>query len=135
MTFVATDTTKFEEEQGVLGVGAYVKVEYFVQDGIKIIHELEVHVPPGAGDDLKFGEIESTGDGVAAAAIRGTVWKVAGTSYTDTPATDLDDLQSAITVGSTAVVNSYTAADGSQVATQIRGVTMNNRLYLSIIQR
>ena len=135
MTFVATDTTKFEEEQGVLGVGAYVKVEYFVQDGIKIIHELEVHVPPGAGDDLRFGEIESTGDGVAAAAIRGTVWKVAGTSYTVTPATDLDDLQSAITVGSTAVVNSYTAADGSQVATQIRGVTMNNRLYLSIIQR
>lgn len=135
IAFVATAQTQFTEENGTLGLGAYVKVEYFIQGGRNIIHELETQVPPGAGDDSNIGEVESTGDGLNAASANGTVWVIGGKSYTVTPATDLNDLQSALTVGSTALVNSYTAADGSQVATQILGVTLNNRLYLPTVNR
>lgn len=135
IAFVATAQTQFTEENGTLGVGAYVKIEYFIQDGRNIIHELETEVPPGAGDDSNIGEVESTGEGLHAASANGTVWVIGGKSYTVTPATDLNDLQSALTVGSTALVNSYTAADGSQVATQILGITLNNHLYLPLVNR
>lgn len=135
IAFVATERTQFTEEHGTLGEGAYVKVEYFIQGGRNLIHELETQVPPGAGDDSNIGEVESTGDGLNAASANGTVWIIGGKSYSVTPATDLNDLQSDLTVGSTALVNSYTAADGSQVATQIVGVTLNNRLYLPLVNR
>lgn len=135
IAFVATGETKFVEEHGTLGVGAYVKVEYFIRNGRNVIHELETQVPPGAGDDNTVGEIENTGDGLIAAGANGTVWTIGGKSYTVTPATDLNDLQSDLTIGSTALVNSYTAADGTQVATQIRGVTLNNRLFMPISKR
>lgn len=135
IAFVAMPQTKFTEENGTLGVGAYVKVEYFIRDGRNVIYELETQVPPGAGDDSTIGEVESTGDGLAAASANGVTWVIGGKSYTVTPATDLNDLQSPLTAGSTALVNSYTAADGSQVATQIVGVTLNNRLYLPVVNR
>lgn len=135
IVFVATGQTKFQEDHGELALGAYVKVEYFLLNGRNVIHEVETQVPPGAGDDLTIGQIQSTGAEVAAAGVNGTVWKISGKSYTVTPATDLNDLQSTLTVGATAAVNSYTAADGSQVATQIRGVTLNNQIYLPIAER
>ena len=135
IAFVATGDTKFSEEHGTLGVGAYVKVEYFIRNGRNVIHELETQVPPGAGDDNNVGEIESMGDGLIAAGATALNWTIGGKSYTITPATDLNDLQSDLTVGSTALVNSYTAADGTQVATQIRGVTLNNRLFLPLTRR
>ena len=135
IAFVATPQTQFTEENGTLGVGAYVKVEYLIRDGRNVIYELETQVPPGAGDDSNIGAVESTGDGLNAASANGTTWVIGGKSYTVTPATDINDLQSALTVGSTALVNSYTAADGSQVATQIVGVTLNNRLYLPTVNR
>lgn len=135
IAFVATGQTQFTEDHGVLALGAYVKVEYFIRNGRNVIHELETQVPPGAGDDLNIGEIASTGDNIAAAGVSGTVWVIGGKSYTVTPATDINDLQSDLAVGSTALVNSYTAADGSQVATQILGVTLANNLYLPLAQR
>lgn len=135
IAFVATAQTQFTEENGTLGVGAYVKVEYLIRDGRNVIYELETQVPPGAGDDSNIGAVESTGDGLNAASANGATWVIGGKSYTVTPATDINDLQSALTVGSTALVNSYSAADGSQVATQIVGVTLNNRLYLPVVKR
>jgi len=135
IAFFATGQTKFQEDHGVLGLGAYVKVEYFIQNGRNVIHELETQVPPGAGDDLNIGQIQSTGDGAVAAGVHANVWVIGGKSYTVTPATDLNDLQGDLTVGATALVNSYTAADGSQVATQISGVTLNNQIYLPTVNR
>lgn len=135
IAFIATGETKFSEEHGTLGVGAYVKVEYFIRNGHNVIHELETQVPPGAGEDDNVGEIESLGDGLIAAGANAINWTIGGKSYVVTPATDLNDLQSDLTVGSTALVNSYTAADGSQVATQIRGVTLDNRLFLPLTRR
>ncbi|MCE7988670.1 MAG: hypothetical protein DYG89_46540 [Caldilinea sp. CFX5] len=135
IAFVATGETKFVEEHGTLGVGAYVKVEYFIRNGRNVIHKLETEVPPGAGDDNNVGTIESTSDGLIAAGANGTVWVIGGKRYTVTPATDLNDLQSELTVGATALVNSYTAADGSLVATQISGITLDNRLFLPMAKR
>jgi len=135
IAFIATGETKFVEDHGTLGVGTYVKVEYFIREGRNVIHELETQVPPGAGDDDNVGVIESTGDGLVAAGATALNWTISGKVYTVTPATDINDLQSDLTVGSTAVVNSYTAADGTQVATQIRGVTLDSRLYLPMAKR
>lgn len=135
IAFVANGQTQFQEVNGVLALGAYVKVEYFIHDGRNVIHELETQVPPGAGDELTIGQIQSTGTNVVAAGVSGTTWVIGGKRYTVTPATDLNDLQSDLTVGATAAVNSYTAADGSQVATQILGVTLSNQLYLPIAER
>lgn len=135
IAFVATGETKFVEANGTLGLGAYVKVEYFIRNGHNVIHELETEVPPGAGDDDNVGEIESMGDGLIAAGANAVNWTISGKNYTVTPATDLNDLQSDLTVGATVIVNSYTAADGSQVATQITGVTLNNRLYMPMAKR
>lgn len=135
IAFVATGETKFVEEHGTLGVGAYVKVEYFIRNGRNVIHELETQVPPGAGDDNNVGTIESMGDGLIAAGANAINWTIGGKSYTITPATDLNDLQSDLAVGSTALVNSYTAADGSLVATQVSGITLDNRLFLPTAKR
>ena len=120
--FHADVTTKFKESHGLLGLGSYVKVEYFTADGRNIIHEIETKVPPGAGDDNSVGEIEDIDDGgndaLHAAAINATVWTIAGEQFVVTAATDLNDFQGALEVGQQAFVNSYVADDGSQVATK-----------------
>ncbi|MEZ4617288.1 MAG: DUF5666 domain-containing protein [Caldilineaceae bacterium] len=139
VTFQADATTKFKEAHGLLGLGAYVKMEYFVADGRKVLHEIESEVPPGAGDDTSIGEIEGIEDGsqpannvrtAAATAVSATLWTIGGTQYVVTAATDLNDFQGALEVGQQAVVNSYMADDGSQVATQIRGVTLDEVIFL-----
>ena len=71
----------------------------------------------------------------ADASTRATTWVVGGVSYAVTPATDLNDVQGALAVGSTAVVNSYPAGDGSRIATQIRGVTLGERVFLPAVVR
>ncbi len=133
--FLATATTQFKADHGQLGLGAYVKVEYFISDGRPILHELETHVPPGAGDSLTIGNIQSIGGALMAAGTHAVIWQIGSESYTVTPATDLNDQQSGLVIGATALVNSYRAADGSQVATQIRGIALDQRLYLPVITR
>ncbi|MEZ4867664.1 MAG: DUF5666 domain-containing protein [Caldilineaceae bacterium] len=133
--FVTTDTTKFNEEHSALSVGAFVKVEYKVEGGVNVVHELEALVPPGAGDDSTVGVIDDNGSSLVAAGVQATTWTIGGKSYVVDAATDLNDLQSALTVGSTAVVNSYTATDGTQVATQIVGITLDNVLFLPVVQQ
>ncbi|MCB9162118.1 MAG: procyclic acidic repetitive family protein [Caldilineaceae bacterium] len=133
--FTADSTTQFKENNGLLGIGAYVKVEYTVVDGVSHIHELETHVPPGAGPDSSMGVIDDNGGGVIAAAAGDATWVIGGVTYTVLPATQLDDQDGALTVGSSAVVNSYVAADGAQVATRIRGVTVTNRIFLPVVTR
>lgn len=135
IAFVATTSSQFKPNNGLLGLGAYVAVEYFVQDGRNQIHEIETHIPPGAGPQTTIGRIDDKGGALTAAGLHATTWTISGISYTITPATDLNDLQSALDVGKTALVNSYTAADGTAVATQVRGITLVASIYLPLVRR
>lgn len=135
IAFVATTTSQFKPNNGLLGLGAYVAVEYFIQDGRNQVHEIETHIPPGAGPQTAIGRIDDKGGAFTAAARQATTWTIGGVNYTITPATDLNDVQSALDVGQTALVNSYTAADGSLVATQVRGITLVAAVHLPLIRR
>jgi hypothetical protein len=136
--FSATLTSKFEEEHGLLVVGAYVEVEYAVVDNQRLIRKIETQVPPGAGDDDRLGTIESLGgDSLSASSlsVTGSTWRIDGVEYVVTAATDLNDSTNSLAVGSAALVNSYQASDGQQVATRITGLALVNRTYLPIMQR
>jgi hypothetical protein len=136
IAFVAGAGSQFKEAHGLLGLGAFVKVEYSIQNGSKQIQEIETHVPPGAGDHTAIGTIDDrSGSAIQAAGVNATVWVIGGASYTVTPATTFNDVQGALAIGQTALVNSYTAGDGSQVATEIRGVTLDHTLHLPLVTR
>ncbi len=131
--FSGTVQSKFKEDHGVLTVGAYVKVEYRTVNGVRVIHEMETQVPPGAGDDSFIGVVQSLDDSVlAAGATLNSTWVIGGRSFVVTPSTRVDGN---LATSSTAWVNSYVAADGAQVATQIEGVTLDKSLYLPAMQR
>ena len=51
------------------------------------------------------------------------------------PATNFNDFFGSLNVGSTAVVNSYKAADGTLVATQIRSVSLTTSLFIPAVRR
>ena len=136
VSYEAGAGTKFDESDAVLGVGAYVAVEYSVVNGQKVVHEIEAHVPPGAGPQTQFGKIDDKGGAtLAAASVRASTWVIGGVQYSVVPATSFNDFFGTLDVGSTAVVNSYTAADGSRVATQIRGVSMTHSLFIPTVRR
>ena len=129
VAFVADASSRFEEECGILDVGAFVEVKYVMQDGARLIVKLETHVPPGGGDDDDMGRVERMDDSVLAATANAAAatWTIGGRSYVVNDATAVG---SSVAVGSNALVNSYTAADGSQVATSISSVTLDHMLYL-----
>ena len=127
--------TKFDESDAVLGVGAYVAVEYSVVNGQKVVHEIEAHVPPGAGPQTQFGTIDDKGGATLAASVQANNWVIGGVRYGVVPATSFNDFFGTLDVGSTAVVNSYTAADGSLVATQIRSVSLVTNLFIPAVRR
>jgi len=131
--FSGTVRSKFKEDHGALTVGAYVKVEYRLVNGVRVIHEMETEVPPGAGDDDHVGAVESLDDSVltAGAALNST-WVIGGRSFVVTAATRVDG---DLAASDTAWVNSYPAADGTQVATRIEGVTLNSFIYLPTLRR
>jgi len=131
--FTATEQSKFEEDDGALTVGAFVKVEYRTVDGQRIIHEMETEVPPGGGDDNHVGSVEAMDDSLtAASAVVNSTWVIGGRSFVVTPSTRVDG---SLATSDTAWVNSYTATDGTQVATRIEGLALNNVLYLPVTQR
>lgn len=139
-TFTATSSTRFKEDDGLLVVGAYAEVEYKIVNGQRVIKELESEVPPGSGDDNSAGVIQQGGDDgnaneVAAAAAAdptATVWKISGRDYIVTTSTELNSNDGPLTVGSNVVVNSYTNAQGQQVATRVAGVIFTNFNYLPL---
>ena len=135
--YVAGAGAKFDETNAVLGIGAYVGIEYSVQGGVKQVKEIEAHVPPGAGPQTQLGTIDDKGGtgALAAAAVQGTAWVIGGVSYTVIPATNLNDYLGSLNVGATAVVNSYKTADGTLVATQIRGLTLSTNLFMPAVRR
>ncbi|HXF60809.1 MAG TPA: DUF5666 domain-containing protein [Caldilineaceae bacterium] len=136
--FSADQTTRFKAAHGAFGQGAYVEVEYVLNGDVRLIYEIETHVPPAAGDTTRLGRIEAIVDRQTAATIEGqgaVTWQIGGVSYTITPATQLVDNSGELTVGAEVLVNSYTADNGGEVATQIRHVALNNRVYLPLTLR
>lgn len=135
ITFTGDQNSRFVENHGLLAIGAYVELEYSTTGGVNYIHKLETQVPPGAGANVHLGDIESIGNLQAAALTANATWVIGGKSFVVTPATDLNDLNGALTVGATAMVDSYTDANGSAIATQVRSVVINNHLYLPSVRR
>jgi len=138
--FYSTEKTKFEEEEGLFGLGGYVKIAYYSDNGRKILVEIKSEVPPGAGEDTTVGEIEAIkedGESVTStsATVNATIWTIGGRQYVVTAATDLNDFQGALDVGQKVVVNSYSAKDGTVVATQLRGILLPHTLFIPTVNR
>lgn len=133
--FVTTDQTRFDDDEAMFVVGAWVSVKYFIDEptGDLIIAKIEVEVPPDAGDDDRLGRIERRDDDAAAAAAL-NVWRIGGVDYVVSPATDFDD-SGLLDVGSMALVNSYVTSDGSNVATRIAGFTLATQIFLPVLER
>lgn len=135
--FLADQNTKFEEERGLLVKGAFVEVEYFIQNGQRVIHELKTTVPPGAGDDDRIGRIQEVGDdnGIDPVRAAAQTWMVGGVAYQLTPATMLAEQKGSLEVGAGAIVNSFVDANGAHVATSIEGIGALNELFLPATNR
>ncbi len=134
--FSADAASRFEEEHGLLGLGAFVAVEYSLQDGKLLIHELESHVPPGAGSDDAVGRIDGSGDGSVVAAMQSGAWTIGGVAYQVSAATNLDDAAAPLTVGALVTVNSYDDVNGNRVATQIRSIFVGEQqIFLPVVIR
>ena len=133
-SFVVNDSSRLKEDDGVLfAVGAYVEVEYSVVGTQNVVHEMETRIPPGAGDDDFIGKVDDTGGPTTAAA--GATLMVNGRTFVLTPATNISENAGDLVVGSTVLVNSYLAADGSQVATLVRTVNLSGVLYLPLTRK
>jgi hypothetical protein len=140
--FEADLLTRFKEEAGVFAPKAYVEVLYIIERDanneilVRRIVKIETHVPPGAGDDDSIGDVDSVDDSsasVAAVSANGLV--VNGVAYSITPATEIDDDNGEIVAGATVAVNSYVAANGQNVATQVRSLTLDNTMMLPLAER
>ena len=133
--FVADAASRFQEKHGLLGLGAFVSVEYTAANGQLLIHELETHVPPGAGDNNAIGQIDDSGGLLNAAALQQSTWTIGGVAYVVSAATNLNDTGGALVDGAMVAVNSYTENSGARVATQIRSLINDKQLFLPVISR
>lgn len=135
--FRATGATVFNEQKGLLVVGAYVAVRYAIVSDTRVASEIKTVVPPGAGDVIVTGVIERRGDSTMAAAsadgIAANVWRIAGQDFIVTEGTLLDDELSALEVGQLATVNAYQETDGTLVATSIQGITQEVKQFLPLL--
>lgn len=135
VTLSADNQTLFQENHGLFTVGAYVEVEYLQRSDGAYLVKIETQVPPGAGTSNHSGTIESNSVNAANQQQGAATWTVAGQTFLVTPATDLNTINGQLAVGHTAIVNSYTAANGQRVATQIRGVVFTSTVFLPMTAR
>lgn len=135
IAFITDSKAQFEEENGLLAVGAYVEVEYLVRGGRNWIHEIETHVPPGAGEHDVIGTLQSINPVAVSSGGSLVTWLIDNKTYTVLTATDLNEQNGAFVVGATVSVNSYTAKDGHEIATRIETVHLVNTVYLPITLR
>lgn len=136
---VETDLeTGYDEGNGLVAQQAYIEVEYTLNPaGKRRVLKITVHVPPEAGENDSSGlitEIDDDSDVQAASYSNSETWSIDGQSYIVTDATEIDESAGELGVGSRVSVNSYTAEDGSEVATQIRARNVIPILYIPILQ-
>lgn len=138
MVFTADTQTRFMEQRGLLAIGAYVEVEYVQNNGINWATQIETHVPPRAGANTYLGRIERMdSDSVTAAeaTVSATTWRIGGREYQVTLATDVNDYQIDLGLGTMVLVNSYTDASGIEVVTCMEGVELNHTTFLPMTTR
>ncbi len=131
--FSTTHATRFEKDSVALGIDSYVSVEYVIQDNVRRVLEMEIEVPPGAGDDDTVGKVELGDDSAVRVAAQNSTITVDGTVYGVSLATMILENGGALENGVHVYVNSYTTANGDKMATMVR--TVNNWVYLPLAQR
>jgi hypothetical protein len=131
--FSATTTTRFQEEHGLLTVGAYVSVEYVIENDVRRVLELETEVPPGSGDDDAVGKVELGDDSALTVNVDEGKISVDGVDYSVGSATMVLENGGVLASGVQVYVNSYTAANGDRMATLVR--TVNSKTYLPLTLR
>jgi hypothetical protein len=136
-------STRISDALGILGVGAYVKVQYVVQNGVNVALRIETHVPPQAGDIDDVGRIsgmvpvtdttpviEPLSPSVTSLPYNmPDIVYVNGNAYTILDATLVDDTQAALTDGTPVIINAYTSG-ATRVATSI--TTLKALYYLDL---
>ena len=133
-TYEVNTATELKEEHGALLVGAYVKVEYVVVAGVRVAREIETHVPPEAGDDNFWGELDDSPGRRQTTALADQIWAVDGQTFTVIDATLLDDAAGALVSGQPVRVNAYTQ-DGAFIATRVTALEAIYKVYLPLVAR
>lgn len=134
LTYAVNAATQFEEEHGLLMQGAFVKVEYVVNNGLKVAREIETHVPPKAGDTNLLGELQTNTNQLQATAVTTQTWTVNGQAFMVIEATRLDDSVADLVSGQPVYVNAYQQT-GGLVATQVTALEAINTVYLPLVTR
>jgi len=130
--FDPAEDMEVDESLGILARNTYITAEYTAENGKRRLHRLKTHVPPGAGENTTQGIIEGMDSDIvamseerAAVDINQEIWTIDGIEYLVDVATDLSDMTDGILErGELVTINSYTDADGREVATQIRSVSV-----------
>ena len=131
--YEATTQTEFKEEHGALGVGAYVKVKYRLEGGVRVAKEIETHVPPEAGSVDDFGSLHLGGGALRTTGTLTQTWTIGGVEYQVIDATLLDDSLAPFANGQLVTVNAYPWR-GALVATRVNALPTRS-LYLPIVLR
>ncbi len=135
--FVATILTRFDESNGLLTNTSYVEATYVIAGDQRLLLKLESEVPPGAGDTDSVGAIEDKGtfDSAGASDTAPEIWRIGGVNYVVSAATQIVGEDAQLTIGSTAVVNSYLGAGGTPTATSIQAVSLDNQVLLPLLRK
>ncbi|RME47808.1 MAG: hypothetical protein D6796_07230 [Caldilineae bacterium] len=128
-----TAQTKIKEEHGALGVGAYVKVKYRLEGGVRMVHEIETHVPPEAGSVDDIGSLHLGGGALRTTGTLTQTWTIGGVDYQIIDATLLDDSQAPFANGQLVTVNAYPWR-GELIATRVNALQTQS-LYLPLVLR
>ena len=125
VSYVSTASSEIEAEHGPFTVGGRVEVEYTVVNGVNQILEIETEPLPGDGANTKVDFINSQSIPVVSASTSASnVWIIGNKEYTIVSITELNEARGSLAVGSLVEVNSYTEADGREIATRIQSVDM-----------
>ncbi|MFQ5576813.1 MAG: DUF5666 domain-containing protein [Anaerolineae bacterium] len=131
--YAATAKTKFKEEHGALVKGAFVKVKYLIEGGVKVAREIETHVPPEAGNVNDFGPLHIEGGVFRATGVPSQTWTIGGQNYQIIDATLLDDTLADFVDGQLVTVNAYNQ-NGLLFATRVNALVTQS-VYLPLIRR
>jgi hypothetical protein len=132
VSYTAISTTQFNERNGALIGGAFVKVAYVVNGGARVAKEIETEDAPDSGDDNLMGTLR----------IMGNQWSVDGVAIVVDDSTLFDDRRAEVRDGALVRVNvrqpsgaAISDANATLMATKIAGLTQIERAYLPLIRK
>ena len=134
LNFEVLASTELKEDHGAFVKGAFVKVKFVLQGGIRAVQEIETHVPPGAGTIIDAGPLQMDNQLRQATASTPQIWHIGGQAYTIVDTTLLDDDRADFVNGQPVLVNAY-SQNGSRVATKVTALGSGNITYLPVVVR